>query len=397
MFFLVGIDRARIHLSKVVTASRGPQLERFQGDFTQAQISRLSMHESREREQRRNSLLCKIIGPTVALLTRLPHLVSPTLVVIATCGLSRRERIVVSAEVPGVKNALFAAMSMEETMSKITLAVLISLVAGFAVGAWMTDGDDVEQTDGVASVDNLRPLEERLLSLEQLLADERDARLELEGRLQDLIDATNRDAVPVAADEADRARESQATSVASPRRSRDFGSMMRNFEERRLSRLMDGGFSEDEARRILRKESEAEYRAMQAAWEAQRSGERVDPLASLNSPQAILRAELGDSDYERLLQAQGQPTSVQVTRVLDGSPGNEAGLQPGDQLISYDGNRVFSVADLRDQTMRGEPGEDVLIEIDRDGVRMQLSVPRGPVGITGSGANIRTMSRWGGG
>lgn len=173
--------------------------------------------------------------------------------------------------------------------------------------------------------------------------------------------------------------------------------MLRNFEERRLGRLIDGGFSEDEARRILQKESEAEYRAMQMAWEAQRSGERVDLLASLNDPQAILRAELGDSDYARLLEAQGQPTSVQITRVLDGSPGNEAGLQPGDQLISYDGSRVFSVADLREQTMQGEPGEDVVIEIDRDGVRMQLSVPRGPVGITGSGANIRTMSRWGGG
>ena len=202
---------------------------------------------------------------------------------------------------------------------------------------------------------------------------------------------------PVAADGAAGVRENTAARAAGPRPSRDFGAMMRNYEERRLSRLTDGGFSEDEARLVLQKESEAEYRAMQMAWEAQRNGERVDPLASLNDPQELLRAELGDSDYERFLEAQGYPTSVQVTRVLDGSPGSDAGLQPGDQVISYDGNRIFNVADLREQTMQGAPGEDVVIEIDRDGVRMQLSVPRGPVGITGSGANIRTMSRWGGG
>ena len=83
--------------------------------------------------------------------------------------------------------------------------------------------------------------------------------------------------------------------------------------------------------------------------------------------------------------------------MLNGSPGSEAGLQPGDQIVSYNGARVFNVADMRELTLQGAAGEDVVIEIDREGVRMQLSVPRGPVGITGSGANIRRMNRWGGG
>ena len=43
-----------------------------------------------------------------------------------------------------------------------------------------------------------------------------------------------------------------------------------------------------------------------------------------------------------------------------------------------------------------EPGEDVVIEVERDGVRMQLTVPRGPIGITGSGANVRGLNWWGG-
>jgi hypothetical protein len=283
-------------------------------------------------------------------------------------------------------------------MPKLHAAVAVSLIAGLAVGAWLAKDSpaDAPAEPPPTSDVSVATLEERLLSLEQLLADERNARLDLEERFGDLIDGMEGSTASGPPGEVDNAREGGAASVATMRRTRDFALMMRNFEARRLKSLTDGGFSEDEARRILQKESEAEYRAMQMAWEAQKSGEPRDPLESLNDPQAILRAELGDSDYERFLAAQGQPTAIQITRVLDGSPGNEAGLQPGDQLISYDGNRVFNVAELRDQTMQGDPGEEVVIEIDRDGVRMQLTVPRGPVGITGSGANIRTMGRWGG-
>lgn len=173
--------------------------------------------------------------------------------------------------------------------------------------------------------------------------------------------------------------------------------MIRRFEDRRLESLMDSGFSEDAARHVLERESEAEFKAMQLAWEAQREGTPPDQLAASSDPQALLRADLGDADYERFLAAQGQPTSIQITRVLNGSPGSEAGLQPGDQIVSYDGERVFNVTDMRELTLRGAAGEDVVIEIDRDGVRMQLSVPRGPVGITGSGANFRRVNRWGAG
>lgn len=173
--------------------------------------------------------------------------------------------------------------------------------------------------------------------------------------------------------------------------------MMRGFEDRRLSNLIDGGFSEDEARRIMRKESEAEFKAMQAAYVARRNGEAVDALSAMNEPQSMLRAELGDSDYERYLRAQGQATAIQVTRVLDSSPGSQAGLQSGDHIVSYNGERVFNVNDLRELTLQGSAGENVILEIERDGVPMQLNVPRGPVGITGTGASMRNMNRWGGG
>ena len=156
------------------------------------------------------------------------------------------------------------------------------------------------------------------------------------------------------------------------------------------------GTSDEEARRALELESEASFKAMQLAWEAQRNGEAIDVMDVMSNPQSILRAEMGDDAYARYLEAQGQPTAIRITQVLGGSPGDSAGLQPGDELVSYNGERVFSVMELRNGTMQGQPGEDVVIEIERDGVRMQLTLPRGPIGITGSGANIRGMSWWGG-
>ncbi len=290
-------------------------------------------------------------------------------------------------------------------MPRVIAAIFISLIAGFAVGAWATSdaptaGGESAAMPSVHDAGSAATLAERLLSLEQLIAEEREARLELAGQVQDLIDDIERNDLA----ESSRAAESSAANSGSEvvragsfRRSRDFASMIRNFEDRRLQGLVAGGFSDDEARRVLQRESEAEYKAMRLAWEAQREGAPLDQLAALNDPQALLRADLGDTDYERFLEAQGQPTSVQITRVLNGSPGNEAGLQPGDQIVSYGGERVFNVTDMRELTLQGAAGEDVVIEIDREGVRMQLSVPRGPVGITGSGANIRRMNRWGGG
>lgn len=287
-------------------------------------------------------------------------------------------------------------------MTRVLVAVVVSLAAGFAVGAWVAteEGDSVpgqESTVGQTS-DSSAPLEERLLSLEQLIAEEREARFALEEQLDILIDEIDR--IDSAGPRLYAEREARAQEVPVQRsrpQQRDRTAMMRDYEERRLNAFVNGGFSEDEARRIMELESQAQFKALQAAHDAQRSGEPFDIFSTRTEPQSILRGELGDAGYERYLEAQGQPTSIVVNQVMQGSPGARAGLQPGDEIVSYNGERIFSVNELRVLTMQGNSGEDVVVEVDRDGLRMQLSLQRGPVGITGSGANPRMAGWWGGG
>lgn len=288
-------------------------------------------------------------------------------------------------------------------MNKITLAIVFSLLAGFAVGAWFSGEEATNELQQEPIAAGALPADasagDRLARLEQVIDEEREARIALEDTLAMLFEELERlegaGGRAAAARQADEQREREAR-ITERRSPRDRADWMRNYQERRVGRMVEGGFSEDEARRILEQESEASYKAMQSAWEAQRNGEAIDPFAAMNSPQSILRNEIGDDAYARYLEAQGQPTSINITQVLSGSPGSNVGLQAGDRMVSYDGERVFSVRDLRNQTMQGNPGDTVVIEVDRDGAQMQLMVPRGPIGVTGTGANVRGSNWWGG-
>ena len=289
-------------------------------------------------------------------------------------------------------------------MSRIIAAALVSLIAGIGVGAWWLGGDpagDTESAGDTASEyrDSSLTIAKRLQQLELVVAEERDARMVLEDQLRVLIDEIERiesDGQVVLAERTRQQQEMQREARRNQSRPRNMATAIRDYQERRVNMLVDGGFAEDEAREILKHESEAQYDAMLAAHEAQRNGEQTDLLSSIDGAQALLREQLGDDEYARYLQAQGQPAAVQIAQVLDGSPGSRAGLQPGDEIVSYNGERVFGVGDLRALTLQGTLGEDVVVEIDRDGVRMQLNLQRGPVGISGASAGMRNRNWWGG-
>jgi hypothetical protein len=152
-------------------------------------------------------------------------------------------------------------------------------------------------------------------------------------------------------------------------------------EEQRIEQLVAGGFAPDRAAWIERRTAELQMQAIQAQY-ARRRGENVDP-ALLAGGDQTLRKELGDEEYERYLAALGRPTKVGVFNVIASSPAEKAGLRSGDAIVSYAGTRVFNMGELNNLTLEGTPGNSVIMEVERDGQRVQLSLPRGPLGIGG--------------
>jgi S1-C subfamily serine protease len=98
-----------------------------------------------------------------------------------------------------------------------------------------------------------------------------------------------------------------------------------------------------------------------------------------------LRSEMGDAEYERYLGAMGRPTEVQVFDVYASSSAERAGLQPGDQIVSYAGTRVFDMRELETLSREGSPGESVTVEVKRAGQTVTVQMPRGPLGVQGGG------------
>jgi membrane-associated protease RseP (regulator of RpoE activity) len=175
-----------------------------------------------------------------------------------------------------------------------------------------------------------------------------------------------------------------AAGAEPPPRQGPRGDGPRGSGPRQVERLIAAGFSPDRAEWIDRRTQELRMQALQAQYDAQRDGRPLEPGAVL-AGERTLRAELGEADYERYLEAVGRPTSVGVQGLLASSPAEAAGLKSGDQIVSYAGQRVFDLRELNALTLEGKAGESVVVEVRRDGQTLQLVMPRGPIGIFGGG------------
>jgi len=273
-------------------------------------------------------------------------------------------------------------------MRKALPAIAMSLLVGFAAASWIllpeqhVEPDESSAKTSLAqSFDPRLPVDERIQALEQAVSDERYARQVLQEEVWFLSEELLRladDSMPVL--EPDTGPEQAAAESRSARRDEY---RRRNSIEGRMERLIEAGFLPSQASMILRRESELQMESLQARYDAERSGSPEDYWRSRNSGDDTLRQELGDADYERYLIANDQSQSITISSVIDSSPAQSAGLQPGDEIVRYDGERVFSMTDLTRQTMGGTAGQNVVVDIMRDGIPMQIVLPRGPVGISG--------------
>lgn len=272
-------------------------------------------------------------------------------------------------------------------MAKTIAFLILGLAVGLATASLWLAGSPRPVTPAGDS-DDLRA---RVSALEQALNREILQRAELETELTAL---TRRIELPsagapaenaaerVAGLEPERAGDERAAGEASAVAAFERRSARRDLGASLTQRLVESGFPADRAEWISQRTEELRMQALQAQYDAAREGERFDPR-SLAGAGSTLRSELGDADYERYLEATGRPTSVRVDNVLASSPAQQAGLMPGDEVVAYSGERVFSNADLNRLILEGNPGEPVTVDVLRDGQTMQLVIPRGPLGISG--------------
>jgi len=94
-----------------------------------------------------------------------------------------------------------------------------------------------------------------------------------------------------------------------------------------------------------------------------------------------LRGEIGDDNFDRLLYAAGRHNRVFVSSTMSGSPAEQFGLNSGDSILSYDGKRIFSRAELQRLASKGDTASMISVEVIRDGSPMNLYLPGGPLGI----------------
>jgi S1-C subfamily serine protease len=151
--------------------------------------------------------------------------------------------------------------------------------------------------------------------------------------------------------------------------------------------LRSAGIADDVAAEIVWLQGQQELGRLELRDQALREGwfgtERYrGELERFAEQEPDLRADLGDDAYDRYLYAAGENNRIRVSGVIAGSVAEEMGLQPGDLIEAYDGERVFTFGELRRATSAGMRDELVDIRIRRpDGSVVQSPIPRGPLGV----------------
>lgn len=234
------------------------------------------------------------------------------------------------------------------------------------------------------SFDTGLPVAERIAALELAVSQERMARQLLQEEVLFLTDELH-DLAAANEPQSENTREEQPERGSeATREERRQMYARRNSPEGRTERLIDAGIEPGLASWIVQREEELQMESLRARYEAGQSGSTADFYRDRSSTTSALREELGDTDYERYLTANGRPTNVGIGSVIGSSPAQMAGLRPGDDIVSYDGQRVFTMTDINMASLDGIAGENVVVDILRDGIPMQVVLPRGPLGITGS-------------
>ena len=112
-----------------------------------------------------------------------------------------------------------------------------------------------------------------------------------------------------------------------------------------------------------------------AAQEEDEDERRERVRVAFSGGGAYLGVEILDIDGERASEL-GMPRAygVYIDGVVDGEPAAEAGIEEGDVVVAWNGERVESVAGLRRLVSETPPGRVVDLTVLRDGAEREVSV-----------------------
>lgn len=157
-------------------------------------------------------------------------------------------------------------------------------------------------------------------------------------------------------------------------------------KEEFMQSLTELGVPNDMARDLKTRLDKTELKRLYVRDQAVREGwfrsDRYrDEIAKLDSETDDLRRDVGDDTYDKLLYATGQDNRLVVQRVIDGSAAANAGVQSSDVILSYDAKRIFDWAELRETMAKGDAGKLTTLAVKRDDKIVEVSIPRGPLGV----------------
>ncbi|WP_426349658.1 S1C family serine protease [Alloiococcus sp. CFN-8] len=100
-----------------------------------------------------------------------------------------------------------------------------------------------------------------------------------------------------------------------------------------------------------------------------------DRLEALAKPQLLLGISAQDINDEIAVRSNlPEGEYVLVVEVIKNSPAEEAGILPGDRIISFDGNRIKTVDDINKLKDKYNSGDKVILTIIRDNKEQTLEV-----------------------
>ena len=262
-----------------------------------------------------------------------------------------------------------------------------------AAAVWATFQTDTETGNNASfSYSGAEGITERLALLEQGIESERQHRVQLQSELDELkqqnaeLSEWLANSTGTTRNRASAVEDGDLPEIENNRNQNgDRRNNNQDPAERQLNALVSGGFDEYQAQEIIRLSEEIQVQILNAQYEASLNGERANTGELLAEASQQLRTSLGEQDYEKYLEATNQSTSVGIRNVLESSSAQLAGLQEGDDIISYNGERVFNVNELNRLSSSADISGNVVVEVLRDGIPTTVALPPGPLGITTSG------------